>query len=457
MSIDYVFPYVNCEDLIWKATYNKYCEDNNIKKNQSGNEVNRFRDLGNLIRFVFRSIAENMPWINNIFFIVQSESQVPNWLDKSKVKIVTHDKFIPARYLPTYNSTTIEMFLWNIPDLGEQFIYGNDDLFALSSCTEEDFYTSSGLPKIHLNLKSKDNLTLFRKTVIKGQEMINKDFPSVKIPENSFYRTDHLMSPMLKSTVKQVWNKHKIEICNGISAFRTANNVNQYIYTFYQVFSNQYADIPFNGKYLDTKTQSIDSICQQISDKLYKVICINDSNISTEKNYIDIYNTFNNVFKNKCKYEYDNAEDTKSLIFDIKNTLLKSDFESSTTDILKYSDKDNKWFIKYIPEHKYPWLLTIVPYNYNECFSDIIALKDELLKQEYKLRPIINTLTVLENTNIFTTTNDLSLNYNDFKITKDANSSVEIILNDKTYFIENIKETYNIISSLKDKINEIEL
>lgn len=458
MPIDFVFPYVNCDDPVWKATYKKYCEDNNIKDGQTGNEENRFRDLGNLIRFVFRSIAKNMPWINNIFFIVQSESQIPEWLDKSKVKVITHDKFIPARYLPTYNSTTIEMFLWNIPDLNEHFIYSNDDLFALDKCTEDDFFTSTGLPKLHLNLKNKGNLNVFQKTVVKGQEMINKDFPSIKIPEDKFYKPFHLMTPMLKSTVKQVWNKHKVEICNGISAFRTENNVNQYIYTFYQVFSNQYADIVFPGKYLSTKTNSIKDICQQVSDKLYKVICINDANTNDKKDYADIYNTFNELFKEKCIYEYQNSKDTEKIIFDINNILLENGFLKSSYDILKI-EESNLWSLKFISEHKYPWLLTIVPYKYNECFTDIISLKSELIKQRTKLFSIINTITTLESANVFTNTPELLLSYDNYKIIKKLNeNTVNIVLsNNISYTIEEIKSSYDIIYKLRDKLDSVSL
>lgn len=44
-----------------------------------------------------------------------------------------HKDIIPKEFLPTFNSVTIEFFLYNIPGLTEQFIYMNDDMYLLNS------------------------------------------------------------------------------------------------------------------------------------------------------------------------------------------------------------------------------------------------------------------------------------------------------------------------------------
>lgn len=453
--IDYVFPYVDSSDPVWQQTYKKYCEDNDISSNLLGNEVERFRDWGNLIRFVFRSIAKNMPWINNIFFIVQSESQIPDWLDKSKVKIVLHSDFIPERYLPTYNSTTIEMFLWNIPELGEQFIYGNDDLFALSTCTENDFFSCSGLPKIHLSLKNKVGINAFRKTLIKGQEMINKDFPSIKIPEDKYYRTNHLMSPMLKSTLEQVWIRHRIEICNSISAFRTDNNVNQYIYSLYQVFSNQYVDEKFPGRYFDFEGTRVPVICNMITDKEYKVICINDSGLNNEKEAIDIFNAFQSIFGEKCKYELELSTDTSQKTFNVVEALTSEDFISSSTTIVQLCDNNDLWSVKYIPEHKYPWLLTIKALSYNECFSDTTSIKNAVYKLTTELEPIVKTINDLKNNPIIGASNKFSLDYSGYTIKKEQDTDVMVYKNEKQYSFESLENSQKTLLYIKSKLDKI--
>ena len=85
------------------------------------------------MRYKFRSIATNAPWIRNLYMIVETPSQVPSWLNQDAVKIIYHRDIIDGIYLPTYNSTTIEMFINRIKGLSEYFLYGNDD-FYINRC-----------------------------------------------------------------------------------------------------------------------------------------------------------------------------------------------------------------------------------------------------------------------------------------------------------------------------------
>ena len=105
----------------------------------------RYRDY-NTLKYLLRGIDKYLPWIRNLYIIVEQESQIPKWLNRDKVKIIYHKDIIPEKLLPTYNSGTIEMYLKNIPELSEYFIYGNDDMFPLSSMTKSDFFDEDGLP-----------------------------------------------------------------------------------------------------------------------------------------------------------------------------------------------------------------------------------------------------------------------------------------------------------------------
>ena len=55
------------------------------------------------------------------------------WLNTKhpKLNIVCHEDFIPQKFLPTFNSHTIEWNFHRIPGLTEQFVYFNDDMFLL--------------------------------------------------------------------------------------------------------------------------------------------------------------------------------------------------------------------------------------------------------------------------------------------------------------------------------------
>lgn len=142
-KIDFVVPYVDSDDPKWRKLFNQYNCGKNIR--EGVNAENRFRGQGEFFRYFFRGLEANLSWINNVFLLVQSESQVPYWINRDKVIIVTHDQFIPEEYLPTFNSCTIEMFLGNIPGLSEQFIYANDDIFILGALNPADFFGNKSL------------------------------------------------------------------------------------------------------------------------------------------------------------------------------------------------------------------------------------------------------------------------------------------------------------------------
>ena len=86
---------------------------NNTKKTsvvEHNNAVceGRFRNWGTL-KYVMRGISENMPFIDKIILIVSDHHQVPKWINTDFVKVVYHKDFIPSKYLPTFNSRTIEL------------------------------------------------------------------------------------------------------------------------------------------------------------------------------------------------------------------------------------------------------------------------------------------------------------------------------------------------------------
>lgn len=91
LEIDFVFPYVDNSDPNWIKQYKDYCNIHHIKSNI---EDVRYRDYGTL-KYLLRGIDRCLPWIRNVYVIVEQESQVPNWLNRDNVKIVYHKDIIP--------------------------------------------------------------------------------------------------------------------------------------------------------------------------------------------------------------------------------------------------------------------------------------------------------------------------------------------------------------------------
>lgn len=174
-----------------------------------------------------------MPFIRTVHFVVSNIEQVPDWLDQSKVHVVLHEDIIPEQLLPTYNSTTIEMFLCKIPDLAEQFIYSNDDTFADNLMSPLHFFTQDGLPRHRMVrhngvvrnvfLMQCKNSWRFARRLTNAQSSIS----------DSFLQIRHSMTPMLKSIYEEVHSLGGAEIIDKCTKFREPWNFNQYLFPDY--------------------------------------------------------------------------------------------------------------------------------------------------------------------------------------------------------------------------------
>jgi hypothetical protein len=120
--LDIVISYVNSTDLKWR---------NKLRlQNLPINPV-RYNFFGE-IYFSLRLLQKNMPWVHHIFILHDEQPFSLDFLSSSfreKIIFIDHKDFIPYEYLPTFNSQVIECFLPKIPNLGEYFLYMNDDFF----------------------------------------------------------------------------------------------------------------------------------------------------------------------------------------------------------------------------------------------------------------------------------------------------------------------------------------
>ena len=129
MDIDFVVTWVNMDDPEWQNEFAKYSGNSNNTKN--GVSKARFRDYG-FLKYWFRGIEKFAPWVRKIHFV--TSGQKPEWLDENnpKIHLVNHKDFIPAEFLPTYNSVVIERYMYRIPALADHFVYFNDDFYIIN-------------------------------------------------------------------------------------------------------------------------------------------------------------------------------------------------------------------------------------------------------------------------------------------------------------------------------------
>ena len=318
--IDVVVLYVDGSDPVWQKQYKDCGYD--ISESSGA----RFRS-NNQFMYLFRALTQYAPFVNRVFLVVSTESQVPNWINRDKVTIVTHDQIIPKELLPTFNSGTIELFIHNIPELSEQFIYCNDDMFFFAPTTPSDFFID-GKACIKFQIRNlKTATTMFRKMCLKDLELV-KDYNVYPAPpEGKYYTPYHVAAPMLKSINKQVFDEHTDKIMNSCTRKRNEKNLTQYIYTESLVFKGMSVDRMPSHKYIEytPKKHNEKEIYNFILHNKIKLFCINDTKYTPQNIRDEIVKCFSKRFPNPCKYENDtvNTVEEKPNIINLANNETK--------------------------------------------------------------------------------------------------------------------------------------
>lgn len=295
---DLVVPYVDSSDKNWQELFNEY---NPIKDKEVEdiNAVNRFRGQGEFFRYFFRCVEKNMPWINKIHLLVQSESQIPNWLDRDKVHVVYHDEFIPKEFLPTFNSTCIEMFIPFIPNLSEHFIYTNDDNYVVSPVSVSNFFDNNKVVKKIRQIRVSNAKNTYEHHIMNSHNIIFND------SSLGYYIHDHSMRPFLKSKCIECFNKYKDEILESCTKFRDEKNFNIYLYDNYLIKNTNYCRTEAMTLNICTKKLSIlKQNLDCLSSSIYKFmnICDNASEINIYENKL-LVNYFQIRYPKLSKYE----------------------------------------------------------------------------------------------------------------------------------------------------------
>lgn len=263
----------------------------------------RFRDWDNF-KYWFRGVEKNCKWINRVFLVVSSRSQVPRWLKKdySKLRIVYHEEFIPKELLPTFNSNTIQFFLSNIEDLSEQFLVSDDDCF-FTAPIEEDLFFKNGLPvkdcrKRPFVLKEANG---YDATFI---STINNNANFIKKYSSFLFYPDHFMKNRLKSYEQYILKYHFKDFYDSLSVSRFRHPQNYTTWLIDDLFRLNGVCVDGNP-YLNTQYIQIDenmslSLCDNKC-----MICLNDTvnvdNFELCKNKVNKY--LNRLFPDKSNFE----------------------------------------------------------------------------------------------------------------------------------------------------------
>lgn len=224
-DVDVVITWVNNEDQNWQKKLNYYKNDKIKDINPLSIDNARFENHGELY-YVIKSIELYMPWVKTIFLV--TDNQIPHFSLSNKVVIIDHRQIIDEKYLPTFNSHVIEAHLHNIPELSENFIYFNDDVFVARALPKTHFLSGNNLSSLFLNRKNLDEM--LKKGVktptllasLNCRELLLKKY-NKKISNPLV----HTYVPLKKSYFKLAWSLFGNEINNFLpNRFRYDNDLN---------------------------------------------------------------------------------------------------------------------------------------------------------------------------------------------------------------------------------------
>lgn len=291
--MDIVITYVDGLDPVWQKDYEQYTNAPIMQK--------RFRNWG-LLPYLMRGIEVNMPFIRKVHLVVSHQSQVPEWVNRDEVNVVLHKDIIPAEYLPTFNSNTIEMHLHRIADLDEEYIYFNDDIFPVGECRTEDFFRQGkgviGMSR-HLLVTG-----MFKKICRNSDALARKALGRGK--SCLFLRPQHICAPMLRSECERLYESVREDILATLSRTRSEKNVTQYLFVNYMYLQGKIINERISKHHFSVAIASSKSICRAIEEPKRSLICINDVKIREDR-YVEmhsaIHNAFQKRFPQKSKFE----------------------------------------------------------------------------------------------------------------------------------------------------------
>jgi hypothetical protein len=246
MKIDIVYTWVDGSDKNW-------LEKRNFQAKKAGKILNSsisealFTDNDEL-KYSLRSINEYAPWINNIFIV--TDNQIPKWLNTKnpKINIIDHSDIIDKEFLPTFNSCVIENHLHKIKKLSEHFLYFNDDMFLGNITEVNDFFSSTGKPRvfvselipvpnkklIDINLRPIEKRNSYQYNMVNCRKLIFEQFGKI-----TYRSIRHSVKPFSKSNLTELENifTKKVNETNK-NKFRTNDDIIlTYLFEFYSIVS----------------------------------------------------------------------------------------------------------------------------------------------------------------------------------------------------------------------------
>ena len=333
--IDIVIPWVDGNDPAWIKEKRECMEK--VFPDMKANSHIRYQSWNNL-QYWFRSVEKYMPWVNKIFFVTWGH--IPSFLNTEhpKLRIVKHSDYIPAEYLPTFNSGTIEMNYHHIEELSENFILFNDDFFVIRPIEEKYYFKNDMVcdeavesPVIPV---SKDvGYRYFCMMQMNDVNVINRHFHKREVQKKNWgkwfwpgygdmlrrnmglhywynfvgFRDPHMPCPIKKSTLNNLWEVESEALdVSSRNQFRNGeSDLNHYLIRYWQLCTGEFYPRKSTGKYYAVNINNYKEIAEAIRKQKWHTIVLNENCTPEEFEVIkaEINAAFKEILPEKSSFE----------------------------------------------------------------------------------------------------------------------------------------------------------
>lgn len=275
-------------------------------ENAASNHVARFVQNDEL-RYVLRSVEKNLPWVRYVWLV--TNGQQPTWLNvqHKKLKLISHTDFMPPNCLPTFNSCAITISLYKIKELAEHFLLANDDTFIWRPTPKQFFFPAENQVNNFYKKATWINHPegIYRNMLLYSQRLMSRRFPKTPAP----LEPHHNINGYLKSVCKDAWKLFARELKHTQhTRFRGPAHLNGWIFQAVSLVIGK-------GHWVEVKKarwgrkrisgtwelgQNYEKYIQRENPRL---VCLNDSESSTEQDRKRLRNFLERAFPEKSSFE----------------------------------------------------------------------------------------------------------------------------------------------------------
>lgn len=313
-KIDFVVTWLNSSDPLWKKQYQQYKPTAKAADTGKG----RYREM-NIFQYWFRAVERYAPWVNKVYLV--TNGKFPDWINKEspKLVLVKHEDYIPKKYLPTFNSCTIELHLHRIKGLSEHFVYFNDDML-LNGPVSPDYFFKNGLP-CDTNKETCFNVPIYTHTerfsiymsMLANLGIVNAHFnrwdtvrqspkrwfglhlglkgllmSAILMKQRLFvgFSNYHTEQTYLKSTFEEAWEKEPEFLASSCTRFREDVIANPYLFRYWQLAKNKFYPMKRRFATFHFFDRGVaDGIHKTLLNPSIVSICVNDSSLCPDDDY----------------------------------------------------------------------------------------------------------------------------------------------------------------------------